>query len=140
MSGIIIVIVILLALWVAGTWANEKKVRDTAQLAALLLAQHNIEGTEQDIQFFCDKLLTDDEYLYQIINNTSAVSFGGSGKVQLAAVPEITFAGDNMAMIEKDGKRWEIVRMAYGAQQVVRISEIGARGGVGKSEIGRAHV
>ena len=130
---ILLVVVALVTLWVLAAWADEKKVKHKAELAAALLAQHKIEGTEQDIQFFCDRLLTDDEYVLQIINSASAVSFGSSGKVQLTSVPEITFAGENMAMIEKDGKHWEIVRMDYGAQHVVRISEIGARGGVGKS-------
>ena len=123
-------ILVLVVLWAQ---AEDNKIKHKAELATAILAQSKIEGTEQDIHFLCDRLLTDEEYLYQIINNTSTVNFGSSGKVQIASVPEITFAGDNMAMIEKDGKHWEIVRMDYGAQHVVRISEIGTRGGVGKS-------
>jgi hypothetical protein len=119
----------LIALWV---WAESSKEKHRAKLAAVMLKQYKITGSQKDLQCLCDKLLTEEELLQQLLSGTNTVAFGSGGKLQLNAVPEFIFNG-NLAQIDSDGKKCEVMRMNYGTRQMLRITEIGARGGSGKS-------
>lgn len=104
------------------------KRKQRGELLAAILAIKRINGEDDDIAAVCEKLLTEEEYLMQLMSGGLSVNFGAGGMMTVAEMPEVQVLGDDMAILTLGKRKIEFMRLQVGNKDMVRLTEIGAHG------------
>ena len=106
--------------------AEIQRRKQRADLIAKLIAYHNL-GTEANLVYACDKLMTDEEALLALISADGGISFGAGGALTITDMPQVS-GSDYVAFITRGKRKIEFMLLQGGTSQLLRITEIGARG------------
>jgi len=129
---------ILLTVFISACWVlvqiDRHKKRN--ELITEVLAMKHINGKDEAISYAVAKLIDEQEYLIQLLNSGTDITFAGNGAFEISAAP-LFQVYDNVCVVTQGRQRLEFMRLDTGQSKLLRVTELGPRGATRtKLEIG----
>ena len=119
---LLIVIVVVLG-WIVNNVYNANA---KAKLIERAIYISRVTGNDNEIRFLCERLETDEELLFKLMQG-GGISFGNGNVLVIDDIPEIAFQG-NIGTIMIGKKKYELMTFTRNNIPMLRLTEYGVRG------------